>query len=486
LTSTFSLNEYFFTATTINSFSFTVDDVLQRPNLDYTFNTTTDDLRFENVPPAGSVIIVNAQGYFEYVSTIDTSDVPGGLTAGDRFGESIAITTDGRQLMVGAPDSGINGETESGAVYIFDRNVQKFIYNSDNSTISGYEFTLLGTPVGPISVIVNNVFLQDQTTTLPNIPNTFTWNGANTVTINAELQTGDIVEIETNQFRFVQRVDQETAAEFSNFGQAVDICPYNCSLYVGEPNSSVQVFKGGIVERNVNQSRIYGTTTATTANPTLAAGSTIRVNDMDVQVPGSWSSASTYPVNTVVTNTVGSTTTIYLSLQAVPALTLITNTSYWQTVTSTTVLASVNVRALAAQINVSVPNVNATVDVNGYMTIAVKNNDAAAEFNKVQVAPGSALGTSFNNLGFETFVWTQNILSPYPVDYAQFGGSVSIDDSAVNLVVGAPNGTLYLETVFDDGTTFFDAGSTIFFTIIVCLSYAFVLINIDDIIFHAL
>jgi hypothetical protein len=467
LTSTFSLNEYFFTATTINSFSVTVDDALQRPNLDYTFNTTTDDLRFENVPPAGSVIIVNAQGYFEYVSTIDTSDVPGGLTAGDRFGENIAITTDGRQLMVGAPDSGINGETESGAVYIFDRNVQKFIYNSDNSTISGYEFTLLGTPVGPISVIVNNVFLQDQTTTLPNIPNTFTWNGANTVTINADLQTGDIVEIETNQFRFVQRVDQETAAEFSNFGQAVDICPYNCSLYVGEPNSSVQVFKGGIVERNVNQSRIYGTTTATTANPTLAAGSTIRVNDMDVLVPGSWSSASTYPVNTVVTNTVGSTTTIYLSLQAVPALTLITNTSYWQTVTSTTVLASVNVRALAAQINVSVPNVNATVDVNGYMTIAVKNNDAAAEFNKVQVAPGSALGTSFNNLGFETFVWTQNILSPYPVDYAQFGGSVSIDDSAVNLVVGAPNGTLYLETVFDDGTTFFDAGSTIFFTIIV-------------------
>jgi hypothetical protein len=34
------------------------------------------------------------------------------------------------------------------------------------------------------------------------------------------------------------------------------------------------------------------------------------------------------------------------------------------------------------------------------MTIAVKNNDAAAEFNKVQVAPGSGSGTSFNNLGF--------------------------------------------------------------------------------------
>jgi hypothetical protein len=34
-------------------------------------------------------------------------------------------------------------------------------------------------------------------------------------------------------------------------------------------------------------------------------------------------------------------------------------------------------------------------------------------------------------------------------------------------VVGAPQGSLYLETVFDDGTTIFDAGSTIFFTVII-------------------
>jgi hypothetical protein len=73
----------------------------------------------------------------------------------------------------------------------------------------------------------------------------------------------------------------------------------------------------------------------------------------------------------------------------------------------------------------------------GYLTVAVKNSAAAPVGNKLNVAPGS-VGTAFADLGFETFVFTQTIVSPYPVAFAGFGASVSIDDSAVNLVVGAP------------------------------------------------
>jgi len=182
---------------------------------------------------------------------------------------------------------------------------------------------------------------------------------------------------------------------------------------VGEPQSSQQIFKGGVVERFVNQSRIYGTITATVANPTLTAGNTIRVNNQDVEVP-----------------------------------------------------VSATLASLASAINTTVPNVLATVSTTGYLTISVKNSAAAAPFNKVQVAPGS-IGTTFADLGFETFAWTQTITSPYPVQYAGFGSAISINDSAVNLVIGAPQGTIYLETVFDDGTTIFDAGSTVFFSVIV-------------------
>lgn len=409
LTTVFSLNETFFTATNIYSFSVKVNDVLYRPNIDYTFDTGTQDLTFATIPAAGAVIIVNAQGYFKYVNTITASD----SIAGDRFGHAVSCTTDGRQIMIGAPYSTVSGKTEAGAVYVIDRDVQRFIYNSDGSTSAGYQFTVLGTVTGPVSVMLNNQFLINETDSVKSGANTFTVSG-NTVTINADIQTGDVIEIETNNFSQIQKVTQNTVAEFSNFGQSTDICAYNCSLYVGEPQSSIQVFKGGIVERNVNQSKIYGTTTSTVANPSLTAGHTIRVNNMDVAVPVS-------PNNTV--------------------------------------------SGLATAINSTVPNVSATVS-NGYLTISVKNSSAAPAFNKVQVAPGS-VGTAFSTLAFNTFVWTQNILSPYPVEYAAFGSSISVDDSATSLVVGAPKGTLYLETIFDDGTTFFDAGGTIFFTVTV-------------------
>jgi hypothetical protein len=532
----------------IYSFSIKLNSDLLRPNIDYTFAGTT--VTFLRSFISADILVVSAKGYFTYVYTIDSSDITGGLTAGDRFGHSVCCTTDGRQVLIGTPykamanaidtisstgmaaagtaaysnlsqystsGSGFGAEfnvsrsgssytvtvvrggqdyavndtvtilgtslggtsvnnltitvtkvetfTETGSTYVFDRNVQKFVYGTDGSTV---DFTVLGSVTGPVSVSVNGQFLINQQNSVdagPGLFNTFTVNG-NTITINSNLVIGDIIEIETNQFRQVQEVEQNIVAEFSNFGQATDICTNNCSLYVGEPQSSQQVFKGGVVERFVNQSRVYGTITSTVPMANLVSGDTIRVNDIDVVVPGAWSSSVGYDINTVVYNTSSSTTQIYVSIQNVPVATALTNTAYWTLLESTTVLASVEVRALAQQITLSVSNVLATVNAAGYLTLSVKNSDAAPEYDKLQVAPGS-IGTTFASLGFETFAWTQTIESPYATEMAGFGASLSIDDSAVNLVVGAPRGTLYLETEFDDGTTFFDAGSTVFFSIIV-------------------
>jgi len=407
LETTFSMNEYFFTADSIYSFSIKVDDVLQRPIYDYTFDTVTKDLTFVTVPPAGSVIVATAQSYFDYVNEITVT----GLGASDRFGHAVSCTTDGRQVIIGSPYSTVDSEVEAGSTYVFDRSVQKFIYGTDSSSVA---FTVLGNVTGPVSVIVNNVFLTNETDGTIGAPNTFAVSG-NTITINADLSIGDIIEIETNEFKQLQQIDQNIVAEFSNFGTAAELCSYNCSLYVGAPQSSLQVYKGGVVERNVNQSRIYGTITATVANPTLDNGDTIRVNNIEVAVPDA---------------------------------------------------PDQNVAGLAAAINAAVPNVTAAVSTTGYLTISVKNSDAAPQFNKLQVAPG-AVGSVFAELGFETFVSTQTILSPYPVDFAGFGSSVSIDDSATSLVISAPRGTLYLETLWDDNTTIWDAGSTIFFSVIV-------------------
>ena len=406
LTNVFSLNEYFFTATDIYSFSVLVDDVLQRPFIDYTFSSVTQDLTFVNSPARGTTILVRSEGYFEYADTITVA----GLGASDQFGYSVSTSTDGRQVLIGTPYSTQDSKLTAGSVYVFDRNVQTFIYGTDPSSVS---FTVLGSVTEPVSVLVNGVFLVNEVNSVLGAANTFTVSG-NTVTINADLQVGDVIEIETNQFAQVQEISQSTTEATSHFGSAVDLCSYNCSLYAGAPNSSAQQFQGGIVERNINQSRAYGIITATVANPVLTSGDTIRIDNIDVAVPSS---------------------------------------------------PNQNVAGLAAAINAAIPNVNATVSVTGYLTLAVKNYEAASVGNKLQVAPGS-VGTTFDDLGFETFVYTQTIESPYPQSYAQFGASLSIDDSAVNLVVGAPNGTMYIPTDFDNYTALWDAGASEFFDLL--------------------
>ena len=393
----------------IYSFSILVNNVLQRPGIDYTFAGTTVNLTPITPFAPSDVVIAEAQGYFEYVNTLTVS----GLAADARFGHSVTTTTDGRQVFVGCKDNDITVDgttyTEAGSVYVFDRNVQTFIYGTDPSSIT---FPVLGTVTAPVSVLVNNEFLINQTDSVTNGPGSFTVSG-NNITIEEPLNVGDIVEIETNQFTQVQEITQNTVAEFVNFGQAVDICSYNCSLYVGAPQDSVSGWKAGAVERQVNQSRVYGTITSTVANPTLTAGETLRVNDIDVAVPVS-------PNNTLA--------------------------------------------GLASAINSAVPNVTATVSTTGYLTLTVTNATAALTGNKLQVAPGS-VGGAFDDIGFDTFVYTQTIYSPYPVDFAGFGYSVNIDTTASNLVVGAPRGTLYYFVVFDDGTTIFDEDSTEFFSI---------------------
>jgi hypothetical protein len=446
--SSLPLGNTFFTATNIDSFSVRVGGVLYRPNIDYTFNEGTKTLTFapDSEPAVDAEVLINAQGYFEYVDTITVA----GLPVDARFGHSVSCSTDGRQVMVGTPNQTVNGKVQAGAVYVFDRNVQKFIRNNDSSN----SYVVLGTLTEPVTVYVNNTQLINENNSIIGAPGTFSVSG-NTVTIIDELVIGDTIEIETNQFKLIQALTQNVVAEFCNFGTAVDLCAFNCSLYVGEPQSSLQIYKGGIVERSVNQSRTYGIITSLytyqgTQNPAadyspsfvpgmykdngkvnnrtqysfvgaLTAGNTLRVNNIDVEIPAS-----------------------NPTLQG---------------------LADA-INGLPAGIQSGVPNVLATVSESGYLTLSVKNSAAAPTGDKLQVSPGS-VGTAFANLGFDTFVWTQNIVSPYPVAFAGFGSSISIDTSAVNLVVGAPRGTLYIEIVFDDGTVIFDVGSTEFFDSIV-------------------
>ena len=397
----FDLGPYLYTAINIESFVVYLDDVLQVPNVDYTFTASGNyPITFATAPGSGSVIKVITGTYWQPMAAITVS----GLDAAARFGSSIHTTTDGRQIIIGASNDSSAPVAHCGAVYVFDRSVTRYII----SNTAQLTYALPGGYQDPVAVVLNSKYL---TNTDQYINGDFTVTGGNVV-LNVTLNVGDILEIESNIFNQVQKIVPAQPYDESAFGSAVDVCPNNCSIYTGAPVDGTVLIGAGSVQRNVNQSRVYGTITSTTANPTLTAGNTIRINNMPVAVPAN-------PNNTVAG------------------------------------LAQAIVAA-------AIPNVTASV-ADGHLTISVVNVAAADAFNRLTVLPGIT-GTAFADLGFNAYAYTQTITSPNPSAGANFGSAVNIDTTALTLVVGAPRGNLYEPVTFDNGTTYFDDRSTTFFT----------------------
>jgi len=513
----FSLNEYLYSATSIYSFKVVVNGVLQRPNIDYDFDYNDSaagrDIIFFVAPSNGAAINVSTQSYFEFVDTIEftqqatasisgttltvsytppgawpltvgmnlsgTGVLPGTkitalltgtgttgtylvnitqsvasttitarLSDSARFGESLSCTTDGRQVMIGTPNDYYNATTDAGAVYVFDRAVQNFVVTDAAQTT----YTVDAILIEPTSVILNNQFL---TNTEGNVTGTFTKTSSTEVMISTPLAVGDVIEIEVNKFNLLQIVGANAPFQSANFGGAIDLCKNNCSLYVGAPQDGSVLPAAGLVQRNVNQSRVYGITTSTNPGPRLLPGETIRINNQEVALsqPQGWNSASTYTVDTIVDYGLS----LYISIRSVPTGTALDNTTYWQPSSWTAVLAQdIN--------NSGIDNVVAAAGAAGtanygLITIGVKNVLAADAGNRLTVLPG-LIGTMFQSLVFETFAYTQTIESPAPAAYAGFGSAVNIDTFATTLTVGAPRGNLYRPNTFDAGTTYFDSRTT--------------------------
>lgn len=515
----FSLDEYLYTAVNIYSFEVIVNGVIQRPNIDYEFNADYSsygrDLIFFTAPANASTIVVNTGSYYTFVDTLEftttfTAAISGstmtvtympvgapalavgmilsgtGVAQGTkitafvngtgstgtylispaqstastvitarladdaRFGTSLSCTVDGAQVIVGAATDSSNGVLESGSVYVYDRSVQNFVVTNSSQT----SYTVDGGPLtSPTFVSLNNSFL---TNAADYVDGTFTVSGS-TVTVDVPLAVGDVLQIQPNTFNLLQIISANVPNRKANFGSAVDICRYSCSLYAGAPQDSSVLAQAGSVQRSVNQSRLYGVITSLNPSPKLISGQTIRINNQEVAVstPASWSSGNSYTKDTIVDyNEI-----LYIAIRSVPAGTALTNTTYWQLSSWPAVLAQ--------DINVSgVANVVATAGIAGtsnygLLTISVKNILATDQGNRLTVLPG-LIGTVFQNLGFNTFVYTQTVTSPAPAVNAGFGAAVNIDTAATTLTVGVPRGNLYRPNTFDKGETYFDGRTTTF------------------------
>ena len=475
--------EDIYTIDSIYSFSVYVNDELKRPFWDYTYDNNTKTITFTS--GVTGTVLVNSTSYWKLVDTITG-------TTDTRFGNSVSTTTDGRQVIIGAPNSTAETKTEAGNVQVYDRSVERFQVTDSTQD----EYTTLRTPTGPVTVTLNGTFLT---------PNTYNNNGqfsvsGNVITILVTLSVGDLIEIETNTFRVLQSINSNATRASSHFGKEVEQCNTNCSVYIGAPDDGAQVPEGGLVERYTNASRLYGTLTSAvptsagsfeigktytivsigttnfkligasdnvvglsftasgvgegtgTANESLTASDTIRINNYDVAVTSitAWSNAIAWASGVFVT-TGG---IIYKSLQAVPISTAISDTDYWA--------VSNQNEAFVADINTAdLPNILATYNSNTTITISLVDVDAADNFIKLQLYPGT--GQAFYALGFEPYAYAQTLTPPLPVAFGHFGEVVNISSTNVNLVVGAPDSTASVATTFDTDTTSFDSGSTLVF-----------------------
>jgi hypothetical protein len=515
----FSLNEYLYTAVNIYSFSVAINGVFQRPNIDYEFNadysTTGRDLIFFTAPANAAAITVNTNSYYTFVDTLEFTidftasitgnimtvttvpvgapalsigmilsgtDVaqgttimalvsgtggtgtylvsPGQATASttitarlsnnSRFGESVACTIDGSEILIGAPNAITNGIIDAGTVYAYDRSVQNFVVTNSAQTSYTVDGGVL---VAPTFVNLNKTFLVN---TEDNIGGTFSVSGA-TVTVSVPLAVGDVLQIQPNTFSLLQVIHANSPSLAANFGGSVDICRYSCSIYTGAPQDSSVLAQAGSVQRNVNQSRLYGTTTSQTVNPVLTPGQTIRINNQEVVLsdPDQWTSSVSWPASSLVQDS----GLLYQAIRTVPVGVTLNDVTYWR--------QSSWVAVLANDINTSsIANVIASTGIIGttsfgLLTLSVKNVLAAEPANRLSVLPG-LIGTIFQALGFNTYAYTQTITSPAPSIDANFGTTLNIDTSANTLTVGAPRGNLYRPNTFDQGTTYFDGRTTTF------------------------
>ena len=298
--------------------------------------------------------------------------------------------------MIGAPEA----NSDSGNVYIYDRDTERFQVTSD--TVLSY--TTDKTHVGKIKVTVNDTEVFD-TADFKSVSSGYTDVGKVITFDDAEIKLGDIIEVETNNFVLAGTLTPPASItqSGSDFGHHVQICSTSCSIYVGAPNDSSDTAQSGSVHRYINRPRLYGSIEGATANPTLTVGHKFRINNYVVTLTGT-------DIDTLVTD----------------------------------------ITAL------DIPNVTASKTTAGRLSIALKNSTV----DQLLILPHT--GTVIDDLGLTLFPYMQSIANPYPITDAQFGYDIDVSDDANSIIIGAPYGPTNLVVTLDKAVkqTTFDSGAT--------------------------
>lgn len=353
-----------------------VNNKLMIPFKDYTVGGAT--LTFTTAPAIDASISIILNNYFKHVQTITG-------TALTDFGHRVVTSTDGRQVIISATNS------TAGTVHVYDKTVENF-YGDGNLTEFTTSLGILGSP----RVLIDNEPIQKYESV---------FDGIDTITVNTAVPRGSIISIETNNFVSSTSVTAgDEAQSGAQYGYSIDLCPYNCSLYVGAPYHDVNGIDTGRVYRYLNQGKFYGVVVGSVENPIISGSTNVYFNNFRV----SFSAAETL----------------------------------------TDVVTKIN--------NAKIPGVTA-LSVGNILTIETNSEIFADKLNIVQET-----GSFLTDMGIDIYVSREIINSPNDKPYNNFGKVIKVDNSANMIAIAADQMDTEILETFDNDTTSFDYKSTRF------------------------
>ena len=402
LTATGSNNDFVLTNQTITDASeILVNSTLPCiPNIDYVIVNVsgTNRIRFivggAPTPPAAGTILVMVHSRYTLIDT---------WTGTGTFGVSVACNPAGDQIAVGAPTATVNGITNAGNGYVYDRMVEGFYATGTSNT-----FIPVRTIGDTRRVTANNV---EQIVGVDfNIVD-------NNVQFFAPPTAGTLISIETNQFNLIQTISSSTATAGQQFGSKVVVSPDTTKLYFSAPYYNLPYYRSGAVYTFANQGRLYGSIVGTQLNPTVTPGNSIRVNTVEIKFTDSTLAHVVSKINSA----------------GIPGISAADDNGY---------------------INII------STRVASYNTIGV-----LTKISKLDILPGSGTtlapgtGTALTDLGLTIFVQTQTITHPQSSESEFFGSTLAISDNSTTLAVGSIGAQTINGTTFDINETTFDVGS---------------------------
>jgi FG-GAP repeat len=223
---------------------------------------------------------------FDFAYKLVDSSVP----TGSHWGYSIAVSTDGVKLVVGAPRENTNNLHQAGAAYVYSRLVQKY---QANGVTKQFEVSLDEVPN-----LIASATVDESDVTVSGVVD-------NIVFLLVAPSKGSIVSVNTGFMYPVARLQSSNVRYGALFGHSVDTNRFGSDIVVGVPFEYTNIGDTpdieGAVYRFVNEGQRYGKVTL--VSPEVYSGTTLNVDGFVVSFMGTGKLSLTEVVSQINTET---------------------------------------------------------------------------------------------------------------------------------------------------------------------------------------